>query len=201
MNKEPVSVRVAMTADDYYSLQKHFTKKPLIFLFIFLAVIFTIIGVQGTKSSPPVVTITCLAIFYIVLTVSFLLSPRRLKKIWLKQYNSNKLLHKEQTYTITPDGIEGFSDNGFTNLKWNDLHAFKETKECFMIFLSDRQVYYLPKKYFINDIQICEAQEYFQNLPKYKSEKPTRKIIIGLIFIFVVPLFIFLFALLLLKFS
>jgi len=171
MDEKTVSVKVKLSVEDYCEIQNQHMRNTLIALCVLLPLIlFGIIALFGKTNISPLYSFP----IYGFLVVCLLLSlPRSQKKSWIQQYESNKIMQKEQTFLIKTDGIEISSDISTTQLFLQDLHAFRETKNAFYVYLSSVQFHYIPKKCFDgNEEGINFAKECLSSLPVYPVTKP-----------------------------
>ena len=60
------------------------------------------------------------------------------------------------------------SENGWTAVKWRDLHSFKESETSFAIFNSINNAYLIPKRFF-------DSEEQMEALRRYASVLPTNR--------------------------
>lgn len=88
-------------------------------------------------------------IFIVFLSLFFMFGYKWILKYNAKKhYNSNKLLQKDFTYTITSDSIKQESESSSVIMKWEDFYKATETKRVFLLFTSNSTAWILPKRYF-----------------------------------------------------
>ena len=89
----------------------------------------------------------------------------------MQQYSNNKMIQKEQLYIIKADGLDCFNFNGNGRYAWTVLYAFREIKEAFYIYISQRQFFYISKKRFDNNEEdINFIRECLLKLLDYKKQ-------------------------------
>ena len=178
MEEKTVSVKVKLSVEDYCEIQSQLLRKLLIALSVALPCLILGMAVLFENidfSSPSSLLIYGGLMLFLVVFV-WVYFPKRSKKMWIKQYESSKLIQKEQVYVINADGMEVSSDISTARLAWQDLHAFRETKNAFYVYISFKQLHYIPKKSFGgNEEDINFARECFSNLPAYPVTKGGKK--------------------------
>jgi hypothetical protein len=97
--------------------------------------------------------------------------PVRLKKTFARQYNNNKSIQREQLFVIFSDGRKVITDMGTSSHEWNDLYAYRETKDAFDIFIAETQFFHIQKKSFEDENDMSLIQKYLSNLSVYKKKK------------------------------
>jgi hypothetical protein len=63
-----------------------------------------------------------------------------------KHFQSNKLIQKEVTYTITYDGMDCISETSSAKVTWDELFKIVETKSAIVIFASNLTAWIIPKR-------------------------------------------------------
>ena len=172
MNEKAVSVKVAITPEDYCELQKSLVRKQIFLLVVCVSVPFFILISVFHLAQQGNVNLMIPAL--IIIIICFFSVVRPTKKVWRRQYNNHPLLRVETLYVIKSDGIETYSDKSSSKYDWSDFYAFDETKQAFLIYYSEQQLFYIPKYCFHNDENdINFARQCFSNLVNYKIKQKT----------------------------
>jgi hypothetical protein len=97
--------------------------------------------------------------------------PKIIRKGWIRRYESNEAAQLPFKYRISEDAFEHIAGEDSLSYSWEQLRARKETAGGFLIYVSEKQCYYLPKSCFANDPEGLEAVRGFIGaLPEYKRK-------------------------------
>ncbi len=77
-----------------------------------------------------------------------------------RHYESNKLIHNEMEFTLDASGIEHRSERAYSKIKWDEIFKVYISKNFFVIFISDRTVWVITKKYIGMD-EVSKVSDYF----------------------------------------
>ena len=137
--------------DDYVRAQfLHIRPRPLYkwlglilgFLLIFTLAASFYVAVTRHDYSPSLLFMpACLGylLFYF-----FVLLPRRTKKI----YRQQKLLQQPLLIRISDEQFYSKNEYGESSLPWNTFLKWKEGKDLFLVYQTDRLFHMLPKRFF-----------------------------------------------------
>ncbi|NLC68878.1 MAG: YcxB family protein [Clostridiaceae bacterium] len=103
----------------------------------------------------------------VVIVVGFLAFLKYTKNYLPKRhYDSNKLIQDEVQFTFDDIGIEYKSERSLSRIKWSEVFKVYNSKSFFIIFISDRTVWIIPKK----NLNSCDVIG-IDNIIKTKIEK------------------------------
>ncbi len=192
MSEEAVTIKVTLSADDYIAIQKQSVMKISIVSCVFFCILifgalFRNIG-EINRVSVFALIFTNVALWICLLMIV----PSKLKKQWTQQYNSNKLLSREQTFVIEKDGLKRFSDTETSCFTWSDLHAYSESALGFLIYVSETNAYFIPKRVIDGD-KVGVVRSYLSSLQVYKKKSVVPKGVVVYLVLFVVVILFVLF--------
>jgi len=77
----------------------------------------------------------------------------------------------ELSIEISDEDILQHSNSGETRLPWEDVHAVRESEECYYVFLTQRKAFYFPKRSFESEEQRKEFLGYISEHVDAKKVK------------------------------
>jgi len=87
-----------------------------------------------------------------------------------RHYESNKLIQNEMEYTLDYSGIECRSERVYSKVNWDEIFKVYISKNFLVIFISDRTMWVIPKKYIGID-DVSKVSNYFT---RYVDRKKVR---------------------------
>ncbi|OPX43417.1 hypothetical protein CLHUN_27620 [Ruminiclostridium hungatei] len=106
------------------------------------------------------------AIIFAVLVIIFKYARNANKR----HYESNKLIQNEMEFTLDNSGIEYRSERVYSKINWDEIFKVYISKDFFFIFISDRTMWVIPKKY----IGIDELSKVVHYFTTYVNKKKVR---------------------------
>jgi len=173
MDERSVSVKVAISAEDYCAIKKSVNKKATIISSAFIS-----FGIMSTlfrnadqySASASVLLFFGFSLLAVILLL--LIIPPIQKKLWMKQYRNDKLIGQDARYVIKPDGLELSTDTGIARYPWDKLSAHQETKDYFSVFTSETTFFYITKRDIATEADKHFVRECLLNLPVYRTKTP-----------------------------
>ena len=89
-----------------------------------------------------------------------------------KEYNSDRMIKSELSYTINKEGIKQKIRRSTTYYEWEDIFKVCEKKDMFLVYVSRNKAILLPKRYFNLDDEIVT----FKNLVRDRLTEKKIKI-------------------------
>ena len=71
-----------------------------------------------------------------------------------KQMKSNKGLQESTRYSFSEDGIDAVAASSSGHTSWSNIREAYETKNNFLLFISNNQMYTIPKRFFESGEQV-----------------------------------------------
>lgn len=161
MNERIVSIQVKLNMKDYhdfcYQAFLKLNKKLIIIAIVCIAYLpIPILNIiTGNKEMPISIFFFVLSIPLLVFVVLPIFMKRRLNKVLVKDEFANKV----QAYKISDNNISISSDSGETTIGWNEVYKLSELKSSFVIFLSEFQIFVIPKRVFKDKVQVTALRE------------------------------------------
>jgi hypothetical protein len=160
---------------DFYNLNKVILLKrfgviPLVY-FLVMIFVFTVLNANSpysSSASPLFRNLIGIVLFILILII---IGPIVLKTVARRNFKSNKEFQSAVDFIITEDGLSGHSIIGDFQRDWDYFSKFVESKDAFVLFLSNNTVNYLPKRCFFNENDINITRIIFKNKVKSKSRK------------------------------
>lgn len=190
---EKFTVDVKLNEDDIVEFQKaHYSKlvKPvmrysLIGIIAVLFIINVILDVQsGYYYSLTGALLGIILIVLLSIPLAFRLSAK-------KSLRTNKMLMATQTYTFTENTVSSFSENHTISTKWSDMYDFRESRNHFLFYISNKQAFLIPKRLLMSDDQkLSFIRKCAENIPKPQKTLNLFKITMAVSMGIVVLLFI-----------
>jgi tetratricopeptide (TPR) repeat protein len=128
----------------YYLYKKHIKRLTVILSVAFLLPVFIGIILTGSFDLIFILNLYSSLLFLIPFFGIFFLIIYFSSKI---HFQNDKQIQKEQHYIINPEGLQFSTENSYTNLSWDEVSSFEESKNNFLIFISLAKSYILPKRY------------------------------------------------------
>lgn len=89
-----------------------------------------------------------------------------------KEYNSDRMIKSELSYTINKEGIKQKIRRSTTYYEWEDIFKVCEKRDMFLVYVSRNKAILLPKRYFNLDDEIVT----FKNLVRDRLTEKKIKI-------------------------
>jgi len=93
------------------------------------------------------------------------------KRLCSKSISTNSLLKKPITYEINPEGLGVSSENGSVFIRWNEFYKKEETKDAYGLYISNAQMYFLPKNNLKDEEELAFVKQCISNISQVKSKK------------------------------
>lgn len=109
---------------------------------------------------------------YTLIVFVVVLGERWRKRFIIQNYiHCNKFLREEMEFTFTDEKIEYSSESSAARMKWDVLYCIGEIKNAVMIFITDRNFIFIPKRFFEGNNFERFASLAYSRLPKKKVNK------------------------------
>lgn len=149
--------------EDYANLCWFQSKTATSVLAVLLALAFG--GMTAAITAP--IIIIGIAVFVILLPVSYFVQKRSVKKRAERRFLAFGA-SSELSLEINDDEILQHSNSGETRLPWEDVYAVRESKDCYYVFLTKRKAFYFPKRSFESE---AHKEEFLGYIKKHVAEK------------------------------
>jgi|GEM_PF-6030251 len=73
-------------------------------------------------------------------------------------FSRDTLIRKKRTYLINEEGISCVNENSNSRIPWQDAQEWMESKQLFLVFLSSRNVFPIPK-HFMNADEVDKVRD------------------------------------------
>ena len=87
-------------------------------------------------------------IFLAIVTIFIIIIQRNIKKASRKTYQNNKIIHIEQKYIFSGEGIQISSECTNAKLPWDRVERVEINKYAYEVFYTINQAYLIPKRIF-----------------------------------------------------
>jgi hypothetical protein len=144
--RQPETIRVKLTADDYAGFNLYHGRWQLAGLFLFYWCVFVILvhwsgGLGETRNMA------------VLIPAGFLLSACMLAfQLWRIRVRTNKIFENdklsklEQNILLTQEGIQHSTGETVVHVPWGDVFKVLETSKALIIYLARNKVVMLPKR-------------------------------------------------------
>ncbi|TRM12177.1 YcxB family protein [Lentibacillus cibarius] len=83
--------------------------------------------------------------------IIFLVLKKMFKRQAIKEYESDRLVKNEASYTFSSEGINQQIRRSNNFFEWSDIRLALEREEMFLLYVSKRKAIILPKRFFGSD--------------------------------------------------
>jgi hypothetical protein len=142
-----------------------------------IAVIYTLISGNTSSDLPasadkPVGKISIWPIVILFVLIIYRIgAPMITKIIAMRQFESNKLLHKVTEYTFSPEGIQVESEVRTEHWRWGNVFKLIETKKYLAILESSQSANVIPKHCFSSEEELLIVTKLLKDrIPEEKYE-------------------------------
>jgi len=104
-------------------------------------------GAQWNNAS----TLWTLGYALIIALEYYWLLPHRVRKLHRQQ----KMLHQELTVVLTEEAMSVSIEEGHSKIRWEKFHKWKEDRNLFLVYQSDRMFHMIPKRAFLDEKDVA----------------------------------------------
>lgn len=154
-----VKITCKTTYSDYLQMNLYHGRKNRIMLLAFYLVIYLGVIVYQTGSILSITQPLVLTVGVILLGLLYALT--RISLWWRSKriFTSDKLLHQDQLYRFSTDGIYYTTTSGTGNIGWSDIYKVVETPKYFYIYVGKLRSLVIPKASMTSPSDITDLRE------------------------------------------
>ncbi|MBU9713977.1 YcxB family protein [Evansella tamaricis] len=152
--EQELSIKGTVSLEDFSKYNAYHSKKSTYtYFFIILIGFWVILFLLELLVPDNLLFYIPKGVLALVISLITIFSVKKsLKQRAMKEYESDKRIKNEISYTFSGEGISqqtGRSNNFF---EWSDIHLAREYEEMFLLYISKHKAIILPKRFFqLND--------------------------------------------------